>query len=100
MKEYIEKVLHQDIKLIPFEAGSRLPLTLRRTYNLYRLTIHGQAATLAEPVEGLPLTQLRKHHKQLEMITGTATSFVLKRYKEEGVIFQQEASDRRLVISP
>ena len=36
----------------------------------------------------------------LELVTGTATSFVLKRYKEEGVVFEDEESDRRLVISP
>lgn len=34
----------------------------------------------------------------LEMVTGTATSFVLKRYKESGVIFEGEKSDQRLVI--
>ena len=36
----------------------------------------------------------------LELVTGTATSFVLKRYKEDGVIFEGEESDRRLVVSP
>ncbi len=36
----------------------------------------------------------------LETVTGTATSFVLKRYKEEGVIFDGDDSDSRLVISP
>ena len=36
----------------------------------------------------------------LELVTGTATSFVLKRYKEEGVIFDSGDTDRRLVISP
>ena len=36
----------------------------------------------------------------LETVTGTATSFVLKRYKEEGVIFENDDTDRRLVISP
>ena len=36
----------------------------------------------------------------LETVTGTATSFVLKRYKEEGVIFETDDADRRLVISP
>ena len=36
----------------------------------------------------------------LETVTGTATSFVLKRYKEEGVIFDSGDTDRRLVISP
>ena len=36
----------------------------------------------------------------LETVTGPATSFVLKRYKEEGVIFENDDADRRLVISP
>ena len=36
----------------------------------------------------------------LETVTGTATSFVLKRYKEDGVVFEGEESDRRLVVSP
>lgn len=36
----------------------------------------------------------------LETVTGTATSFVLKRYKEEGVIFENEDDDHRLVIMP
>ena len=36
----------------------------------------------------------------LELVTGTATSFVLKRYKEEGVVFTDSESDNRLVISP
>ena len=36
----------------------------------------------------------------LETVTGTATSFVLKRYKEEGVVFEGDDTDRRLVISP
>ena len=36
----------------------------------------------------------------LEMVTGTQTSFVLKRYKEEGVIFDGSQSENRLVVSP
>lgn len=36
----------------------------------------------------------------LEMVTGTQTFFVLKRYKEEGVIFDGSQSDNRLVVSP
>ena len=36
----------------------------------------------------------------LEMVTGTQTSFVLKRYNEEGVIFDGSQSDNRLVVSP
>ncbi len=36
----------------------------------------------------------------LEMVTGTATSFVLKRYKEHGVVFEGEKTDHRQVIVP
>lgn len=35
----------------------------------------------------------------LESVTGTATSFVLKRYKQDGVIFVGESSDKRLTVS-
>ena len=36
----------------------------------------------------------------LEQVTGTQTCFVLKRYKEDGIVFEGEKSDNRLVISP
>ncbi len=36
----------------------------------------------------------------LDTVTGTATSFVLKRYKQDGVIFVGESADRRLAVSP
>ncbi len=35
----------------------------------------------------------------LDTVTGTSTSFVLKRYKEDGVVFEEEHNDGRLVIS-
>ena len=36
----------------------------------------------------------------LDTVTGTSTSFVLKRYKQDGVIFVGETSDKRMVVSP
>lgn len=36
----------------------------------------------------------------LDTVTATSTSFVLKRYKQDGVIFGQKMEDQRLVISP
>ncbi len=36
----------------------------------------------------------------LEQVTGTQTCFVLKRYKEDGIVFEGEKTDNRLVISP
>lgn len=34
----------------------------------------------------------------LETVTGTATHFVLKRYKSDGVIFEKEKDDKRLAV--
>ena len=34
----------------------------------------------------------------LETVTGTATHFVLKRYKSDGTIFESEKGDRRLAV--
>ncbi|KJS81683.1 MAG: AsnC family transcriptional regulator [Peptococcaceae bacterium BICA1-8] len=36
----------------------------------------------------------------LEYVNGTRTHFVMKRYKEDGVIFSGEERDKRLVVSP
>ncbi len=36
----------------------------------------------------------------LDTVTGTATSFVLKRYKQDGVVFEDAHTDKRLVVSP
>ena len=61
----------------------------------YDLLVLVQAPTLKE----LALFVSEKL-SPLETVTGTATSFVLKRYKEEGVIFEGDTPDNRLVISP
>ncbi len=61
----------------------------------YDLLVLVQARTLKELAAFVAMKL-----STLEMVTGTATSFVLKRYKEEGVIFEGEESDHRLVISP
>ncbi|MDD3213851.1 MAG: Lrp/AsnC family transcriptional regulator [Eubacteriales bacterium] len=36
----------------------------------------------------------------LESVTGTATHFVLKRYKSDGVIFEGDPQDKRLAVNP
>lgn len=36
----------------------------------------------------------------LENVQATATHFVLKKYKQDGVIFEDKEEDRRLVVSP
>ena len=61
----------------------------------YDLLVLVEARTLKELA-----TFVASKLSPLETVTGTATSFVLKRYKEEGVIFENDDADRRLVISP
>ena len=61
----------------------------------YDLLVLVQARTLKE----LALFVSQKL-STLETVTGTATSFVLKRYKEDGVIFEGKEPDKRLVITP
>ncbi len=36
----------------------------------------------------------------LDSVTGTATHFVLKRYKSDGVIFEGDSQDKRLAVNP
>jgi len=36
----------------------------------------------------------------LENVQSTATHFVLKKYKKDGIIFNEDKKDHRLVISP
>ena len=61
----------------------------------YDLLVLGEARTLKE----LALFVSEKL-SPLESVTGTSTSFVLKRYKQDGVIFEGLAKDDRLVVSP
>ena len=36
----------------------------------------------------------------MEAILSTATHFVLKKYKEHGIIMEQEEEDERMIVSP
>ncbi len=61
----------------------------------YDLLVLVEAATLKE-LAGFVSEKL----SVLDTVTGTATSFVLKRYKQDGVIFEHSARDNRMVIMP
>ena len=70
MKEYIEKILHRDVLIEPYRDVERLPLSYRSGYELSRMTIGGQEALVAVPVEKTPLATLRKQQHQMEIYTG------------------------------
>ncbi len=61
----------------------------------YDLLILAEAPTLKE----LALFVSEKL-SVMETVTGTSTSFVLKRYKQDGVIFDSPSVDQRLVVTP
>ena len=61
----------------------------------YDLLVLVEAATLKELA-----AFVSEKLSVLDTVTGTATSFVLKRYKQDGVIFETAPKDRRLVVSP
>ena len=61
----------------------------------YDLLVLVEAATLKELA-----AFVSEKLSVLDTVTGTATAFVLKRYKQDGVIFEPTARDQRLVVSP
>ncbi|MGI6688257.1 MAG: Lrp/AsnC family transcriptional regulator [Christensenellales bacterium] len=61
----------------------------------YDLLILVEAPTLKELAQFVS-----ERLSPLETVTGTDTSFVLKRYKQDGVVFDDGGEDTRLVISP
>ena len=55
-------------------------------------------------IEGKTLQEVAQFVAQklatLDRVTGTTTHFILKKYKEDGVIFEDKEEDRRLVVAP
>lgn len=70
MKEYIENVLHQNIRLLPYEEKNKLPLHYRGLFEFWLMFIQEQECLVAAPKENINLAHLRKYHKQLEIYTG------------------------------
>ena len=70
MKAFIEKTLHQKIKLEKYNELEKLPLTFRANYDFYRMEIGGTHCLLARPKEETGLAVLRKQQKRLEQMTG------------------------------
>ena len=78
MQEFIEKVLHQDVQLTPYEEIGKLPYILRDAYDLKKMIINNQETLLAAPVEKIPLVKLRKQQRQLSLRTGLPCVLYLK----------------------
>ena len=70
MKEYIEKILHQDVMISAYEDIQKLPLAYQSSYELNVMTIGTQEALIAAPKEKIPLATLRKQQRQMTIYTG------------------------------
>lgn len=68
------------------------------------LSLMSGAYDLAVTVEGTNLKEVAQFVSTklatIDGVVSTTTHFVLKKYKEEGVIIEDEEADRRLLVSP
>ena len=78
MKEFIERILHQNAEITHCNALQPLPLILRTGYEFYQMRILDQDLILAEPKENVSLSALRKHYAQIERLTGEKIVLYLK----------------------
>lgn len=95
MKEFIEKILHQKIELVPFDFADSFPLVLRTNYDCFTMKIEGQECILAVLNGEINLSTLRKQYKRISQITGKYCVLYLKKLNyysrdkmlEEGIPF-------------
>lgn len=68
------------------------------------LSLMSGSYDLAVTVEGLTLKEVAQFVSDklatIDGVVSTTTHFVLKKYKEEGVIIDDEEADRRLLVTP
>ena len=70
MKEYIEKIIHREVQIFPYQDEHKVPLTYRSSYDLNSMVICGLQTLIAKPREKTPLVDLRKQQRQMEIYTG------------------------------
>ena len=66
MKEFIEKILRQQIHMEQIDAKKILPLMFTGLYHIYLVEMGSAKWLIAEPLEKIGLAQMRKHQKQIE----------------------------------
>lgn len=95
MKEFIEKILHQKIELVPFDFADSFPLVLRTNYDCFTMKIEGQECILAVLNGEINLSTFRKQYKRISQITGKYCVLYFKKLNyysrdkmlEEGIPF-------------
>ena len=103
-KSYVEAMI--EVKVTPqkergFDALARRIYQFDEVKSLFLMSGQYDLLVLVEShdLKSLALFVSEKL-STFESVISTSTSFVLKRYKSDGVIFDENDSDRRLVVSP
>lgn len=95
MKEFLEKILRCNVEISKYKEKSKLPLLYVGNYHLFLVQIQGVEFLMAEPLQDMNLSALRKQQKQLEYLTGKSCVLALKNLNyyakdkllEEGIPF-------------
>lgn len=103
-KSYVEAMI--EVKVTPqkergFDALARRIYQFDEVKSLFLMSGQYDLLVLVEAhdLKSLALFVSEKL-STFESVISTSTSFVLKRYKSDGVIFDENDSDRRLVVGP
>lgn len=95
MKEYLEKILHQEVGLSDYSELNRLPLIYRGSFQFYVAETNNLKFLIAVPVDETNLSILRRQQKQIEVCSGFYCALYLKKMNyysrdkmlEEGIPF-------------
>jgi hypothetical protein len=98
MKEFIENMLHQPMRLAKYADIEKLPLTLQANYDFFILELQTGRCLLARSKEEIGMAELRKHHRRLEILTGipcvlyltNMSQYSKEKMLEEGIPFVWE----------
>ena len=95
MENFIEDILHTDVKISPYKYQDRLPLSIRGMFDFSEMKLGECTAIIVKPFEKESLVVLRKRHRQMEIFTGLPCVLYLMsmnyyeadRMVEEGIPF-------------
>lgn len=87
---YLKANIDEQLTTKPWAEKKHLPIFLRRTYNLYEMTILGDQCILIEALQEMPnIDQLQKHLLQIENLTNLPVVLYYKeitRYRRKSLI--------------
>ena len=98
MFEYLEEILHKNVEIDKFDRSDHLPLTISAAYDFYIFRTGNDDMLLAVPGAEISLSELRRQHRRIEVLTGmrcvmylrNMTYYARDKMVEEGIPFVWE----------